>query len=39
MNAQYLDLPQLGPFGLVRTERTDTVDLGRLRHCEGAGGS
>jgi hypothetical protein len=39
MTATYLNLPQLGPFGLVRTERTDTVDLGCLRHCESAGGA
>ena len=35
----YLNLPQLSPFGLVRTERADAVDLGSLGHCEGAGGA
>ena len=33
VGVEYLDLPQLSPFGLVRTERTDAVDLGCLRHC------
>jgi hypothetical protein len=32
----YLDLPQLGPFGLVCTERANAVDLRCLRHREGA---
>jgi hypothetical protein len=31
----YLDLPQLSPFGLVCTEWANAVDLGCLRHCEG----
>ena len=35
----YLNLPQLGPFGLISTERADAVDLGCLWHCEGARGA